>query len=76
MFHSLNYIKSFALFSLLFFVSCSSGDGEDSINEVVNPSNLSITANVLGKDNENPNGMEVERSISLFLHQMPLHIRF
>lgn len=56
MFNSLYYIKSITLFSLLFFVSCSSGDGEDSINEVVNPSNLSITANVLGKDNENLNG--------------------
>jgi PKD repeat protein len=54
--HFLSHIKTITLLSLLVFMSCSSDDGAGPTNEVVKPSNLSITANVVGKDNENPNG--------------------
>lgn len=48
--------KSIVFLLLLVLMSCSHNDGEGPTNEVAKPSNLSITVNVVGKDNENPNG--------------------
>lgn len=42
--------------AFLIFMSCSSSGDDDPSYETIKPTNLSITANVVGKDNEHPNG--------------------
>jgi len=51
----LSQIKAIALIGLVIFMSCSKDGDSDGSSEVIKPSNLSVTANVTGKDNENPN---------------------
>ena len=52
----LSQIKAIAHIGLVIFMSCSKDGDSDGSSEVIKPSNLSVMANVTGKDNENPNG--------------------